>query len=304
MKFKTVEAYYEELRRADSARRNAVLSEMRKDTAFSLAEDAARKETVLLARAEFDGNAAAAKTHEAALSRAECEMEDRLQSLGFTKDALLPRYFCPLCKDTGYLLEKPCSCMEKVRKILLLSSGVTKDFPAFGSSDPKIPALASLTGKIRAFADKFPDTTVKNLVFYGKTGTGKTHLTQCFCRAEEERGFSVYYATALELNETFLRYHTGKSDSRTDDMEKLLSADVLAIDDLGTEPVLKNVTKEYLLSVVSTRTLRKKHTVITTNLEPKDFLLRYEERLFSRLADKRNSRWIAFSDIPDLRLKK
>ena len=60
----------------------------------------------------------------------------------------------------------------------------------------------------------------------------------------------------------------------------------MLIDDLGTEPVLKNVTKEYLYNLINTRQINKRATLITTNLSLDNILDRYDERIFSRLGNK------------------
>ncbi len=66
----------------------------------------------------------------------------------------------------------------------------------------------------------------------------------------------------------------------------MLDCDVLVIDDLGTESTLKNVTKEYLYTVINERWLHGKTTVITTNLTPAELMNRYGESIASRILDK------------------
>ena len=72
-------------------------------------------------------------------------------------------------------------------------------------------------------------------------------------------------------------------------LDSLLDPDLLIIDDLGTEPVLRNVTKEYLLAVIQERMLKHKATLISTNLSPEQIFDRYGERLFSRITHKGKS---------------
>ena len=64
---------------------------------------------------------------------------------------------------------------------------------------------------------------------------------------------------------------------------------MLIVDDLGTEPIFKNVTKEYLYLLLSERSRLNKLTVISTNLGPQELMNRYNERIFSRLFNKRES---------------
>ena len=104
------------------------------------------------------------------------------------------------------------------------------------------------------------------------------------------------------MNNLFLSYHTTFDDQKQNYIDALLEPDVLFIDDLGTEPVLKNVTKEYLYLLLSERTNNNKLTVITSNLELDAILSRYNERIFSRLCNKRES-FVAKIEGKDLRLK-
>lgn len=76
---------------------------------------------------------------------------------------------------------------------------------------------------------------------------------------------------------------------------------MLVIDDLGTEPMLKNVTVEYLLLVLEERQTRGRATVITTNLTGENILNRYGERIYSRLSHKQYSMMIEMKGN-DLRL--
>ena len=71
-------------------------------------------------------------------------------------------------------------------------------------------------------------------------------------------------------------------------------ADLLVIDDLGTEPMRKNVTKEYLLILLNERIAKGKSTIITTNLNPEQVLEKYEERIFSRMFNKRETLILQF----------
>ncbi len=302
MNYREIERYYETLREQDAARVRFYRDIAEKDgtcKAFLSQEKQALWEK---ARAEWEGDENKRSAAERKLAAAREGKLKRLASLGLKESDLAPSYHCEKCKDTGYVGTKPCTCFYETRKKLLVASGVTTGFPAFSALDPTGKSFGENYAMATVFAERFPKTRYDTLVFTGKTGTGKTCLMQATLKALEERGFSVLYFTALELGNAFLDYHTQKVANRADFMNRLLLSDVLAIDDLGIEPILRNVTKEYLLGVLSTRTLKNKHTIITTNLSPEGVLERYGERIFSRLADKEHSRWLQFSDEKDLRL--
>ena len=67
----------------------------------------------------------------------------------------------------------------------------------------------------------------------------------------------------------------------------LCDCDLLVIDDLGSEPVYKNVTEEYLLMIINRRAANEFPTIITTNLTQEQLLDRYGDRTLSRINDKR-----------------
>ena len=129
------------------------------------------------------------------------------------------------------------------------------------------------------------------LTFYGPPGTGKSFLAGCLCSEFQRLGRFALFLPAGELNRLF--FALIREDGRQFD-ELLQSADLLVLDDLGTEPLIPNITKEHLLDLISRRTNSDKLTVVTTNLSPEDFLKRYGERLFSRLLKSRRASVIPF----------
>jgi DNA replication protein len=68
--------------------------------------------------------------------------------------------------------------------------------------------------------------------------------------------------------------------------DEMLSCPVLLIDDLGSEPMLNNISKEYLYVLLNERMGRKLKTVIATNLTQPQIKDLYQERIMSRLSDK------------------
>ena len=123
-------------------------------------------------------------------------------------------------------------------------------------------------------------------------------MLECVANELINKNAVVCYKTAFELNELARLYHMGKSF----DFADCMNADVLLIDDLGTEPVLKNVTKEYLYNIINVRQANAKPTFISSNLSLDDILSRYDERIFSRLGNKNLSINILLTSA-DKRLK-
>ena len=67
-------------------------------------------------------------------------------------------------------------------------------------------------------------------------------------------------------------------------------APLLVLDDLGTEPVIPNVSEESLFAVLNERIGRRLPTVLATNLDFSALQQRYGERVFSRLTDSAATR--------------
>lgn len=66
-----------------------------------------------------------------------------------------------------------------------------------------------------------------------------------------------------------------------------MDCDLLIIDDLGTELTNSFVSSQLFLCV-NERILRKKSTIISTNLTTEQFMERYSERTFSRISSSYN----------------
>lgn len=79
-----------------------------------------------------------------------------------------------------------------------------------------------------------------------------------------------------------------KQKSNLENINKsVLEADLLIIDDLGTE-TLNSMKLSELFTIINTRILNLNHkvtkTIISTNLNIKEIFEKYEERLGSRIA--------------------
>ncbi len=204
------------------------------------------------------------------------------------------KYNCNFCKDIGYINGKRCSCFNKIlTKICFEHLGINKHSKA-EFSDFTPTSLKSHYKAMKEYSNKFPNTNILNYVFIGSPGTGKTYLSKCVDNEILSKGLCSIFLTATELTDIFLKIHLSEID-RSLIFEILSSCDLLIIDDLGTEPTYKNVTIEYLLTLISMRLDNKKHFIITTNLSTSELFERYNERLLSRLSDKTTTKFIPFN---------
>ncbi len=235
-----------------------------------------------LLRAQFENDK---KTLQNDLSSLQNKLNSLLKQKNLNLNSLTPKYECKLCNDTGIVDGKLCTCIKKamaVRKNALLNNNL--GFKQF--KDCKTDVMTDDDKKVcdllTKWCNNYPEINKININLMGAPGTGKTFMLECVTSALIEKGYSVCFKTAFEFNELARLYHIGKAY----DYSNLLNADVLVIDDLGSEPMLKNVTKEYLYNLINTRQIHGKPTLISTNLALNDLLDRYDERIFSRLVNK------------------
>ncbi|MCX4312878.1 MAG: ATP-binding protein [Clostridia bacterium] len=212
------------------------------------------------------------------------------KKLGIRKELITPPCKCEKCNDTGYADGRYCSCVIK-RVISANAHNLVlpqTDFTAAKKTAPK--AIAKLYATAQKYIDDFPNNAKPFFIMFGSSGTGKTVLASAIATAVMQKGGAVVTVSAFDFVKRAKDYHTQFAiDDYTDLFTPMLDCDLLCIDDLGTETLLKNVTREYLYTVINERWLRKKHTVITTNLTAESLLARYGEAIASRLMDKNTS---------------
>lgn len=225
-----------------------------------------------------------------------------LRDAGFPEDYLAPVYRCQLCRDTGYtgeLIKEPCKCLKEAYQKKLsgkigLAGGLTETFETFDETIiPDVPEenrkytqrKLSLVSRdyCEEWADRFPGNQIHTIVLSGKSGLGKTFLMHAMAHRLIERGFSVLTISAFQFLQT-----ARKSFFENDDgLDELISIPILMLDDVGSEPLMKNISIESLFNLINERQTRGLSTVISTNLTMKEFTERYTERISSRITNPR-----------------
>ena len=261
----------------------------------------------------FDISKAKYRQDETLVKQLEHKEKSILQSLkairkayGLSDKDFTTKYECSACKDTGRLEDgKRCKCFIKVLHQLTFEElGLeSKRLPNFKKAIYKeVNDLEKIYDKMIKFCEKFPDTD-KNIVIGGKVGTGKSFLAGCIASELISKGYNAIFLSACELNSVLLKYHIAPVYEKGVILDLLTDCNLLVIDDLGSEPIYKNVTEEYLLMLLSERMNKKNPFIITTNLEQAQLLDRYGDRTLSRLNDKKHGVFIKI-DGEDLRRKR
>lgn len=205
-----------------------------------------------------------------------------------------PQYECSKCNDTGVVGMKMCECLKLELNRRLSEQNRQYKFVTFNNCSKDLsPSLTKIYDLAKQWCEKFPNSQILNINMIGGTGTGKTFLLECMASELINRGFNVMFTTAFALNDECRKYHF----SLPSKVNEFMDCDILIIDDLGTEPLLKNITLEYLFNIINLRQKRYKPTLISTNLSLDDILNRYDDRIFSRLSNKLMSLTIPFNGI-------
>ncbi len=223
-----------------------------------------------------------------------------LTSNGYPEHYFEPPYDCPDCRDTGYIDGKKCHCFQQaaidlvytqsnIRQILDLENfqNFSYDYysakqinPATGlsSRDTVEHAVRQCLDFVRTFDQEF-----HNLFFYGDTGIGKTFLSNCVAKELLDSGHSVIYFSASSLFHIFEKSVFDRGREASGDYQNIFECDLLIIDDLGTE-LSNTFTVSQLFLCLNERILRRKSTIISTNLALGQLADIYSERTFSRIS--------------------
>ncbi len=273
----------------------AFLQEQIKDETFRTLFEQQQTLIIQLGKQQYLGNNTQQLEKELEINRQ--QQEQWLAKKGLDINQLSPQYHCTICQDTGKVENGRCKCFYKIISQILLEESNIKDriLPSFRTTKLDIfdkeyrDNIHSLYATAKKYIDKLYETNKQFFILCGMSGTGKTYLAECMVSYAIEKYIPTYYVTSFQFNNDMLNCHIAKLEDKTNILQKYLDCDLLVIDDLGTEPIMKNVTLEYLYLILNDRYINHKKTVITTNLFPDDLMERYEERIFSRLTNQKDS---------------
>lgn len=243
-------------------------------------------------------------------TRIDGDIASRLKALGLPRDYLEMHYRCEKCRDLGYIGDagrRDCECFrarldEEKRKRARLDMAGDDTFDKFRAdifTDAPLPGLgySQRSFMLRArklcedYCAEFPNNRRRNLIFTGAPGLGKTFLLNCMANELYARGVGVSYLTAYRMQgamrESFL-------DINPEPFNLMIDAELLMIDDLGSEPIYRNVTIEMLFTLLNERMRMGRHTIIATNLSVQEMQSRYGDRVSSRLLDTATTMVIGF----------
>jgi DNA replication protein DnaC len=246
------------------------------------------------------------------LAELRMEKEALLKCYRIDPEMLQMQYRCPDCEDTGYIDNEKCHCFKQriidemyqqsnLREILKAENFSTLSYRYYDAENMEKMQIAIETCK--NFAENF-DKTFENILLCGTVGIGKTFLSNCIAKEVLDKGHSVLYLSAFQLFDLMAKNsfsgNAPKESSVAKQYPHIFESDLLIIDDLGTE-LANSFTMTGFFLVINERILRKKSTLISTNLSPEEILTTYTERCASRIISNYTMLKLSGSDI---RLKK
>lgn len=294
---------------ADKRRNAAAAAEARKAEMYTAAPvlrdiDAALSATGLkIYRAALEGKEGL-DARIAALKKENLGLQDDrrriLEACGKPADYLSVHYECPVCEDTGYDGIKMCACMKKalIREAYetsglgaVLTKQTFENFTLDYYSDKKGSSgisprdnMANILAEAKAFVRDFGTPgKAQNLLFIGKTGLGKTHISTAIAGSVIGRGCDVVYDTVQNILHTYELQTFSQSAEAAQNAARYIDCSLLIIDDLGTE--FKNsFTASVLYNLLNTRIIAGSPMIISTNLDDSElFRKQYDDRIISRL---------------------
>ncbi len=206
-----------------------------------------------------------------------------------------PRFNCEKCSDTGYFNGKICDCVKKMA-VSINYDELNKDvnleeytFDKFSLEyypekenngvNPR-DIMTKICSFCVKYASQFNDDS-ESLLFFGKTGLGKTHLSLSIANEVIKKGYNVVYGPISKIIGNIEREHFSGNDRTT--LNNVLECDLLIFDDLGTEFTTSFVSSA-VFDIINSRILKNKPTIINTNLEFEELKQKYSDRVVSRIA--------------------
>ena len=231
------------------------------------------------------------------LRKLENEKSNLLKVNGISADYNKYKYKCGNCSDTGYDKNgKKCQCFKQklinaaysvsnIEETIKIQNFDTFSFDYYskdvGENGVSVyDNMMKIYNNCKRFCDNF-DNETKGLVFYGSTGLGKTFLSSAIAKELMDKGKMVIYIRATKLFSINEDYKFGRNTDRSV-IDNIYKADLLIIDDLGTEPFNKN-NLAFLFDVINERTANNKKIIINTNLQISEITKMYSMRFTSRL---------------------
>ena len=225
------------------------------------------------------------------------DLKELLRRFGLPGDYLDMHYSCPICCDSGVKEGNRCECVtalldkyniEKMNEQCSIRLGSFADFDlgyypeTYDYRGTAVRARDKMAENLKycmEYAKNF-SLNSPSLFMFGATGLGKTYLSGCIASELLKKGYSVAFDSIQNYIGKIEREHFGRAD--TDTLGALLGADLVILDDLGSE-FGSNFNQPAIYNIINSRLNMGKPTIVSTNLSIDELAKRYDDRIISRL---------------------
>lgn len=217
-------------------------------------------------------------------------------------------YNCPLCRDTGYVLQddlaRPCACRSgSLLRQKKAAAGLTArlqlmDFDGFDLrfypdylKNAKGKSYRDIAAEARQTASSLADAVAagrpnRGLLLLGDVGCGKTHLAAATANSTLEQGGEALFLVVPEFLDQ-LRYSYRRENEGLDEAEiisRAYNVPLLVLDDLGAHNYSEWVCNK-LFTIINHRYNRNLPLVITSNLNLDELGEKIGPRSTSRIVE-------------------
>jgi DNA replication protein DnaC len=190
--------------------------------------------------------------------------------------------FCTKCSDEG----KEELDRKEQQKELKSKIGLPKMFlgAELKNFTQKSGAQEAALTQVSNYVRDIIGGSGRNLVIYGTTGAGKTHLACGVLNVCVKHKIGARYLTSYSIAQR-IRASWTKTATETEKqvIESTGFAGVLLIDDVGVSDKLDT---DYWSSIINNRYASNRPTIITTNLEKAELKALMGDRAYDRLTQK------------------
>jgi DNA replication protein DnaC len=198
---------------------------------------------------------------------------------------------CPRCQGTGFAHERVgsreyarrCGCRRgsgadaarAIDPLHALGIPGAHRHCSLGNFAPRTPPLSAAYDRALAYCNRFAEAGVRTdglgLLFWGPSGTGKTHLAVAvLAELAANHGVRGRFCTfGALLDEITHSYDKASMTSESGGLRSVLGADVLVLDDLGARK-MTDWAADTLFTIVNGRYMARRPTLVTTSFEDVD----------------------------------
>ncbi len=185
---------------------------------------------------------------------------------------------CPHCRGTGFEIRRGpdgisravrCACgYADVERRLLAAARIPRRYDHCGldNFEEHNATLGNARATAADWVARWPDRD-HGLLFHGSPGIGKTHLAVGVLRALAAKGARVLFYEQRELLKALQgTFQAGAERSESDVLGPVLSAEVVALDDLGAGRT-SDWARDVLHEIIAHRYNARLPMILTTNCE-------------------------------------